>query len=95
MREYELVVLISPEVTDEDAPATVNRVQQFILERGGEVVQTDYWGRRNLAYPISSFQEASYVLTQFRLAPARVQELENSLHLSEDVIRHLVVKLGE
>ena len=93
MRDYELVMVISPDAAD--AEVAVGRYQQFILERGGEVRQVDRWGRRKLAYPINRHLEGEYVVAQFRLDPSRVQELEDSLRLSEDVIRHLVVKLGE
>ncbi len=61
MRDYELVMVISPEVTDEAVPTTVERVQQFIVEQGGEVKEVDPWGRRRLAYPIDHHKEASYV----------------------------------
>lgn len=92
MPEYELVMIISPEVADEEVPAAVQRVTQFITERGGEVGQVDHWGRRKLAYPIQQFLEGNYVVSQFRLDPASIQELESRLKLSEEIIRHLVVK---
>ena len=95
MRDYELVVVVSPEVADEDVPATVERVQQVIQERGGEIKQVDPWGRRKLAYPIQRHVEGHYVITQFSLEPQAVQALEGNLELAEDVIRHLVVKLEE
>lgn len=93
MRDYELVMVISPDTADVETQ--VNRYQQFILDRGGEVRQVDRWGRRKLAYPIHRHMEGEYVVAQFRLDPDRIRELENSLRLSEDVIRHLVVKLSE
>ncbi|HXG36255.1 MAG TPA: 30S ribosomal protein S6 [Dehalococcoidia bacterium] len=95
MRDYELLMVISPDLDNESVPATVDRVQQFILERGGQITQVDNWGRRKLAYPIDRFQEGNYVVTQFRLDPARVRDLESTLQLAEDVIRHLVVKVGD
>lgn len=95
MRDYELVMIVSPQVADEQVSATVERVQQFIRERGGEVKQVDPWGRRKLAYPIDRHLEGNYVVTQFSLDPAAVKELEESLRLSDEVLRHLVVKLEE
>lgn len=89
------MMVISPDVETEAVSATVDRVQQFIMERGGQVTNVDNWGRRRLAYPINRFTEASYVVTQFRLEPLKVRDLENNLQLSEDVIRHLVIKAGE
>ena len=95
MRDYEVLLVISPEVEEEAVAATVKRVHDFIQGRGGEVVQVDDWGRRRLAYPIKQHQEGNYVVTQFRLDPTEVRDLEGSLQVSEDVLRHLVVKVGE
>ena len=95
MRDYELMLVISPDVENDDVTGTVDRVQQFIIERGGQVADTDTWGRRRLAYPINRFTEGNYVVTHFRIDPGRIRDLEGSLQLSEDVIRHLVVKVGD
>ena len=95
MRDYELVMIVSPEVADEAVPATVERVQQFIAEQGGEVKEVNPWGRRRLAYPIEKHREGSYVVAQLSLDPQRLGALEENLKLSDDVIRHLVVKLEE
>lgn len=95
MRDYELVMIVSPELADEAVPATVERVQEFIAEQGGKVKEVKAWGRRKLAYPIDSFREGSYVVAQLSLDPQRVRALDNNLKLAEDVIRHLVVKLEE
>ncbi|HZP26439.1 MAG TPA: 30S ribosomal protein S6 [Dehalococcoidia bacterium] len=95
MTDYELMLVISPDVENDDVTGTVDRVQQFIMERGGQVTDTDTWGRRRLAYPINRFTEGNYVVTHFRIEPGRIRDLESSLQLSEDVIRHLVVKVGD
>jgi small subunit ribosomal protein S6 len=95
LRDYELVMIVSPQVADEEVAATVERVQQFIRERGGQVKDVNPWGRRKLAYPIERHLEGNYVVTHFSLDPAAVRELEENLRLSEEVLRHLVVKLEE
>lgn len=95
MRDYELVVIISPEVPEEEVPAAIERVSQTIVSRGGEVRDVDHWGRRKLAYPIKHHGEGNYVLTQLRLDPGRTAELEAGLRLSEEVIRHLLVRVGD
>ena len=95
MREYELVMIVSPEVEDEAVQSTIERVQQFIAEQGGQVKEVTPWGRRRLAYPIDRHLEGSYVLAQLSLDPQRLKALEETLTLAEDVIRHLVVKLEE
>ncbi len=95
MRDYEITVIVSPAVGDENVEAVVDRVGQFIANAGGEVTKVDKWGRRRLAYPINSFREGYYSVTQFKMNPRGTFELERSVKLSEDIIRHLVVRLGE
>lgn len=95
LREYELVLVVSPEGGEEDFPATVDRVHGLIKERGGEVKNVDRWGRRRLAYPIDRITEGYYSITQFTLDPQDVREIERSIELADDVLRHLVVRMDE
>jgi len=95
LRDYELVVIISPQVADEDVPAALEKVGQSITDRGGTITEVNQWGRRKLAYPIKRFLEGNYVLTQFKIEPKMTAELEASLRLAEDILRHLLVRLGD
>ena len=95
MRDYELVLIISPEIPEEDVPSAIDKVNQFSTGRGGSVGGVNRWGRRKLAYPIQRHLEGNYVVTQFRLDPDQVAGLEASLGLAEEVIRHLVVRTDE
>jgi small subunit ribosomal protein S6 len=95
VRDYELVVLVSPDVGDEGFPGTVERVTKFIQDRGGQIKNVDQWGRRRLAYQIRRFTEGFYAVTHFSLEPSEVRSLEGNLDLAEDVLRHLVVRHEE
>jgi small subunit ribosomal protein S6 len=95
LRDYELVLLVSPDVGDEGFPATVERVSKFIQDRGGEIKNVDQWGRRRLAYQIRRFNEGFYAVTHFSLEPNEVRSLEGNLDLAEDILRHLVVRHEE
>ena len=95
LRDYELVVIISPEVAEEEISAALEKISRFIAERGGSVTEANQWGRRKLAYPIRNFVEGSYVLTHFKLDPGLTAELEASLGLSEEILRHLLVRLSD
>jgi small subunit ribosomal protein S6 len=95
LREYEMIVIISPEVAEEDVPITIDKVSDFITSRGGEVTEVDRWGKRKLAYPIKHFIEGNYVLTRFKFEPGMTAELEASLKISEMILRHMVVRLGD
>jgi len=92
LRDYELVVVIDPEIDEEKLSATLDRISQFVTTRGGEVIDVDRWGKRKLAYPIKRRSEGDYVITHFRLEPSQTAELEAGLRLSEEVLRHLLVK---
>ena len=95
MRDYELVLIISPDIQEDDVPSAIDKVSQFITGRGGTVAGVDRWGRRKLAYAIQRHLEGNYVLTQFQLDPSQIAGLEASLGLAEEVIRHLVVRTDE
>jgi len=94
LRDYELVLIISPEVGEEKFDAIVENVSQFITGKGGAISNVERWGKRKLAYPIRHFMEGSYVLTRFKLKPALSQELEANLQISEEILRHLLVRLS-
>ena len=93
LRDYELVLIISPEVVEEKFDAVMDNVSQFITENGGTVSDVEQWGKKRLAYPIGHFVEGSYVLAHFNLKPALTKELEGNLQISEEVLRHLLVKI--
>jgi small subunit ribosomal protein S6 len=95
LRDYELVVILSPELAEEELPAAVDRLSQVIADRGGEVKDINRWGRRKLAYPIKSHSEGNYLVTQVRLDPKRTSDLEKGLRISEEVLRHLLVRVGD
>ena len=96
MRQYELVVIIDPRVVDEEVTDAIDRlVRRPIEARGGQIGEVDHWGRRKLAYPIQSQLEGNYVLTHFQLEPTETKELEHGLRISEEVMRHLLVRKEE
>ena len=95
LHNYELLYILSPEMTDEALEERVNGVSQFIIGREGVVDSVDKWGKRRLAYPLKHFLEGNYILARFKLSPARCRELEANLKISEEVLRHLLVRTGE
>lgn len=96
MREYELVVIMRPDVADDDVPDMVDRlIRRSVESRGGELQDVNHWGRRKLAYPIKRHLEGNYVISQLRLDPQKTRELEQGLMLSEEVLRHLLIRVGE
>ena len=95
MHEYEMIVVMSPDIAEEDVPAAIDRVTSAVTTRGGELVEVQPWGRRKLAYPIGQYIEGNYVLTHFRLGPERAHELEGNFAISDDIVRHLLIRKDE
>jgi small subunit ribosomal protein S6 len=95
VRDYELVTIFSPEVADDAMPQTIERLNQQIAGRGGAVTDTAHWGRRKLAYPINRFYEGNYVVTQMQMEPSQTRGLESALRISDDVLRHLLIRKDE
>ena len=93
-QEYELVYIASPEMSDEVLETRVNDITQFITGKEGVVDGVEKWGKKKLAYPIKHFLEGNYVLTKFKMSPAKCKELEANLKISEDIVRHLLIKVS-
>lgn len=95
LRTYELVFIAQPELDEEALTALVASIKQIVTDNGGEIVKAESMGRRRLAYPIGRYNEGHYVLIHAGMERLALNELERRLKLSEDVIRHLVVRLDE
>lgn len=92
MNEYELVSILHPRLNADETAAAIATVESQIAAHGGEMLSTDVWGRRRLAYPIKHLLEGTYVLMTFRLPAEGAAPLEAWLRISEQVIRHLLVR---
>ena len=92
MREYELVILFSPNIPEGDIPGEIEKVSQFVTQKGGAIIEVNRWGRRRLAYPIKYFLEGDYVVAQFKFEPNLVEKLEANLKASEGILRYLLVR---
>ncbi|GAB4543320.1 MAG: 30S ribosomal protein S6 [Anaerolineae bacterium] len=93
MRQYELGLILHPEVEQPDVTQAVEKVSQYITATGGEVTSVDVWGRRALAYPIRRQKEGTYVFFQAQLNPPDILELERNLKLDEEILRYLLLRL--
>ncbi|MBC7241366.1 MAG: 30S ribosomal protein S6 [Anaerolineae bacterium] len=95
MRPYELVFIVAPQQDDEKVQAQIDTVTKRIAGYGGEVTKLSVWGKRKLAYPIKKFREGHYVVVQMQMPAEAVKQLDRDLLISENVIRHLIVRLDE
>jgi len=89
-RDYELGFILSPEVSEEQTRAILDRVEQVVANYNGEVVRVNQWGRRRLGYPIQHHRDGFYIFIDMILTPETVIELDRTLKVSEEVLRHLI-----
>lgn len=92
MPEYELTFIVSPTVEEDQLQATVDRVGGIVAQVRGEVSEVHPWGRRRLAYPIRRQRDGYYVTMRLRCPPQAIGEIERGLRLTEEVLRHLLVR---
>ena len=91
MREYELMFVIHPDLDENTFADVMNRISGWITEDGGEIVKTDIWGKRTLAYPIRKLTEGQYVLMQTKMKPQIGAVLERNLRYLEPVLRYMII----
>lgn len=89
-RDYELGLIINPDVGEEQARAIVERVSQSIISNGGQVVRVNAWGRRRMMYPIQHHRDGLYFFFDLIMPTVAVVEIERGLRVNEDVMRHLL-----
>jgi small subunit ribosomal protein S6 len=92
VRDYELMVVLDPNLDEAAIEALNARIQALVTQRGGVVEHVDSWGRKRLAYPIKRFRDGIYILSRLQLRPTAAAEIERALKLNESVIRHLLVR---
>ena len=92
MRDYELVLMLDPEVDEARVEAVMGRVRSLVEDHKGEIVDEDSWGMRKLAYKIGTHTQANYHLAHLQMEAEGSKALEGGLKLTDDVIRHLLIK---
>jgi small subunit ribosomal protein S6 len=92
LRDYEILYIVRADLEDDKVQDIIKRVNTIIEKAGGTAERTNVWGKRKLAYEVKHQKEGSYVLQDFQIGPDRVPELEAALKITEEVLRHLVVR---
>lgn len=95
MRRYELMLLLRPDLEDDKLQSAVEKVTRAIVNAGGSLAKVSPWGKRRLAYEIKHHRDASYFLIHFDTEPTEIRPLEQSLMISEEILRHLVTVIEE
>ena len=93
MRRYETIFIASPTLTDEQAEELVKHFEGIIAEQGGELLKTEKWGRKKLAYEVQKFSEGYYTLFELNAGSTLVAELERRFRNNDYFIKYLSVRM--
>jgi small subunit ribosomal protein S6 len=93
--EYEVLLLLDPELSDENQAEIVERVKTLVEKGGGTFERHDPWGRRKLAYPIDKKDDGIYHLLTFAAPAETLDELSRVLKIDDDVLRHMATRRPE
>ena len=95
MREYEAMYIVKPNYDEEQYAQFVEKYNALIQNNGGEIIKVEPWGKRRLAYEIDKLREGYYVLVSFTAEADVPAELERNFKIADEIMRYLVVRVGE
>ncbi len=95
MNKYELAVVVSAKIEDDERAATVEKCKALIERFGGTITNVDEWGKKRLAYEIQKMKEAFYYFIQFDAESTVPAEIESRVRIMDNVIRYLCVRQDE
>ena len=93
--QYELMVILTPEIDERQVAPTLDKFLKVITADGGSIDNVDVWGKRRLAYEIQKKTEGIYAVVNFTATSAATQELDRQLNLSEQIMRTKVLRAEE
>lgn len=92
MNNYEVGLIVRPDTEEEAQKELIERLSQLLTAEGGQVDNVEEWGRRRLAYPIKKVNEGYYYFIQGQFSTSVLPDLERVIKLSEDILRHMVIR---
>lgn len=95
MSKYELAVVVSAKIEDDERAAVVDKCKALIERFGGTVTNVDDWGKKRLAYEVQKMKDAFYYFIQFDAETSAPAEIENRVRIMDNVLRFLIVKQDE
>jgi len=92
LTNYEAMFILRPDLEEEKVAEIMDRFRALVENRGGEVTKLEKWGKRRLAYEIQHLWEGLYIILRFKGNTEIVQELDRVFKISDEVIRHMIVR---
>lgn len=91
IKDYEMMIILKPQLSQDEAMQENEKAVSIILDNGGELIKTDVWGKRQLAYPISKQNEGYYFINYFKLDSDNVKTVQRLYNIDETILRFLII----
>jgi len=95
MRQYETIFILDPDLEEEQAQSTVEKIKGIVTQNNGEIVKVEDWGKRKLAYNVKKKARGHYILMHFTGSPTLLSELERNFRVMDAVMKFQSVRLDE
>ncbi|HEX6286010.1 MAG TPA: 30S ribosomal protein S6 [Acidimicrobiia bacterium] len=95
MRDYELMTIHRPDLAEDDVESKISELETYLSNSDAEITKRDMWGKRRFAYEIDHLSEGYYSVVSFRAGAEAVAGVDRLLTLTDEVVRHKIVRLGE
>ena len=95
MTKYELAVVVSAKLEDDERAKVIDKVKALVERFGGQITNIDEWGKKRLAYEVQKMKEGFYYFIQFEAETSAPAEIESRIRIMDGVIRYLCVKQDE
>lgn len=94
-RSYESMIILDPTMTQDEIEKENSKILDFIKENGGEVIKTDVWGKRRLAYLINKKSEGFYLINYFQFESRNTKVIEKFYQINERILRFNLINLEQ
>ena len=95
MRDYEIMTIHRPDLAEDDVDTKIAELEDYLASNGANVTNRDMWGKRRFAYEIDHLSEGFYSVLTFQSETAAIDSLDRMLSLSDEVVRHKIVRIDE
>lgn len=95
MRNYECMIILDPTLETEAIDNSIARFSDIVAKNDGKVENVNKWGKRRLAYQVGQNTEGYYVILNIQGKNETVSELDRVLKITDEVVRHMIVRIGK
>ncbi len=95
IKDYESMIILTPQLNQDEANKANESAVSVITDNGGELIKTDVWGKRQLAYAINKQTEGYYYINYFKIDSEKIKDIQRMYNITESILRFIVIDRNE